>query len=51
MSGGSEKQFTDAVRVYEVQYGKLDQNYLREWALKLGLESDLEKLKSEANTL
>jgi hypothetical protein len=51
MSGGSEKQFTDAVRVFEVQYGKLDQAYLREWGMKLGLEQDLEKLKQAANKI
>src|SRR5215210_1932872 len=27
LSGGSEKQFTDALRVYEFQYGKLDIGY------------------------
>ncbi len=48
LSGGSEKQFIDAVRVYEVQYGKLDLDYLREWALKLGLERDMERLQNEA---
>ncbi len=48
MSGGSEKQFTDAVRVYEVQHEKLDQQYLREWALKLGVEQEMARLKSEA---
>lgn len=51
MSGGSEKQFTDAVRVYEVQYGRLDQKYLHEWALKLDVGRDLERLKNEAKTL
>jgi hypothetical protein len=48
LSGGSEKQFNDAVRVYEVQYGKLDMDYLREWAGKLGLEGELERLQNEA---
>jgi hypothetical protein len=28
LSGGSEKQFTDAMRVYEIQYGILDLSYL-----------------------
>lgn len=28
LSGGSEKQFIDALRVYEVQSGKLDMEYL-----------------------
>jgi hypothetical protein len=48
MSEGSEKQFIDAVRVYEVQYEKLDHAYLREWAMKLGIEKEIEKLKAEA---
>lgn len=50
LSGGSEKQFTDAVRVYEVQQGGLDENYLRTWAEKLGLEGDMKRLKDEART-
>lgn len=48
MSGGSEKQFIDALRVYEVQHEKLDQEYLCEWAVKLGIEREMEKLKAEA---
>jgi hypothetical protein len=48
MSGGSEKQFIDAVRVYEVQYEKLDQNYLSEWTKKLGIESEMGRLRDEA---
>ncbi|MGH7503910.1 MAG: hypothetical protein ACREL7_19445 [Longimicrobiales bacterium] len=31
LSGGSEKQFRDALRVYEVQGDRLDQSYLSEW--------------------
>jgi hypothetical protein len=50
LSGGSEKQFIDAVRVYEVQYEKLDREYLREWTLKLGLESEMKRLMAEAMT-
>src|SRR4030042_1090879 len=38
LSGGSEKQFTDALRVYEVQYGKLDMDYLAQWVKKLNIE-------------
>jgi hypothetical protein len=49
MSGGSEKQMTDAVRVYEVQYPKLDHNYMREWTNKLGIEQEMERLRMEAN--
>jgi hypothetical protein len=35
MLGGSEKQFTDALRVYEVQHGRLDESYLDRWAATL----------------
>jgi hypothetical protein len=51
MSGGSEKQFVDALRVYEVQYGVLDQAYLDAWAAKLGVTELLAKLRSEAEPL
>ena len=39
LSGGSEKQFTDALRVYEVQHGNLDLGYLETWVAKLGVGS------------
>jgi hypothetical protein len=48
MSGGSEKQFTDALRVYEVQYGKLDLEYLERWAEKLDVETLWNRLKKQA---
>jgi hypothetical protein len=48
MSGGSEKQFMDAVRVYEVQHEKLDHIYLLKWALELGIEKELDRLRNEA---
>jgi len=48
LSGGSEKQFTDALRVYEVQYGKLDMNYIEEWVKKLGIRLLWNRLKSES---
>ena len=51
LSGGSEKQFTDALRVYEVQYGKLDIDYLQQWVKKLNLESLWKRLVDEAETL
>lgn len=28
LSGGSEKQFTDALRVYEVQFDNINNNYI-----------------------
>lgn len=48
LSGGSEKQFTDALRVYEVQYEKLDIDYLECWAKKLEIELLWNRLKDEA---
>ncbi len=48
LSGGSEKQFTDALRVYEVQCGKLDIDYLEHWAKKLNVESSWKRITDEA---
>jgi hypothetical protein len=50
-SGGSEKHFTDAVRVYEVQYGQLDMDYLEEWAGRLGIELLYKKMLQEAEAI
>lgn len=47
-SGGSEKQFTDALRVYEVQFGKLDMNYMEYWVKKLDVELLWKRLKDKA---
>jgi hypothetical protein len=49
MSGGSAKQFQDAVRVYEVQFDYLDQGLLDHWAQKLGVVDLLRRLRTEAN--
>lgn len=51
LSGGSEKQFTDALRVYEVQYGKLDLDYLKHWARRLDIESLWIRLRDEAGII
>ncbi len=51
LSGGSEKQFTDALRVYEVQFRNLDIEYLRSWAAKLSVDSMLRRLEKEAETV
>ncbi len=51
ISGGSEKQFTDAVRVYEVQYGRLDQAHLDMWAERLGVVALLARLRAEAQPI
>lgn len=48
MSGGSAKQFTDALRVYEVQFAALDINYLTEWVGKLGLAAAWRQLQQAA---
>jgi len=51
LSAGSEKQFTDALRVYEVQYGKLDIDYLKQWVKRLNVESLWKRLVDEAETV
>ncbi len=51
LSGGSEKQFIDALRVYEVQYKKLDMKYIEHWKKELGIESLWARLKDEAETV
>lgn len=48
LSGGSEKQFRDALGVYEVQFGSLDQAYLDCWARELGLEGAVARLRAAA---
>jgi hypothetical protein len=51
LSGGSQKHFTDALRVYEVQHGVLDLGYLNEWASRLGVGSLWQRLRAEATPL
>lgn len=48
MSGGSERQSRDALRVYEVQHDILDMRYLQEWVGKLGVEEYWARLLKEA---
>ena len=48
LAGGSEKQFTDALRIYEVQSKGLDINYLEEWVQKLDLKPLWENLKARS---
>ncbi len=50
-SGGSEKQFGDALHVYEVQSATLDSNYLEDWIEQLKLHPLWDRLKQEAQTL
>jgi len=51
LSGGSEKQFTDALRVYELQFSNLDLDYLETWIIKLEVNDIWERLKTEAHPL
>jgi hypothetical protein len=50
-SGGSDRHFIDALRVYEVQYGLLDLEYLRNWAQTLGVSSLLDRIEEQAERL
>ena len=50
-SGGSDKHIIDALRVYEVQYGLLDLEYLRNWARTLGVSSLLDRIEEQAEGL
>jgi hypothetical protein len=49
LSGGSEKQFHDALSVYEVQFGTLDTQYLSKWVATLALQDYWERLLREAS--
>ena len=51
LSGGSEKQFNDALRVYEVQYSILDLLYLQSWADRLRVKELFERLIKEAQPI
>jgi hypothetical protein len=50
-SGGSQKQHTDALRVYEVQYENLDIAYIDLWAKRLSIESEWNQLKKDAQVI
>jgi hypothetical protein len=47
-SGGSEKQFHDVLRVYELQAELLDQIYLQKWVKELGVEDLWQRVLREA---
>jgi len=48
LSGGSEKQFEDALGVYELQYDNLDLEYMNYWSKELDIESLYKKIISDA---
>ena len=47
-AGGSEKQLGDALRVYELQAGSLDEGYLDQWAVRLDVAAALAAIRSQA---
>ena len=51
LSNGSEKQFKDALNVFEVQYEILDFPYIDEWIRKLNLTDLYERLQKEREEL
>jgi hypothetical protein len=51
LSGGSEKQFTDALRVFEVQRGSMDVAYIERWARELGIEELWRRVQAEAEAI
>jgi hypothetical protein len=51
LSGGSEKQLTDALRVYETQYESLDHTYLGRWVERLNVDEQWQHLLREAEPL
>jgi len=51
MMGGSEKQRQDALRVYEVQRGQIDAEYMGRWARELDVEDSWNRIITEAKTL
>ncbi|MHB8278541.1 MAG: nucleotidyltransferase domain-containing protein [Candidatus Humimicrobiaceae bacterium] len=51
LSGSSQKQFTDALRVFEIQHDILDMEYINFWVEKLLLNDIFIKLKKEAENI
>lgn len=49
--GGSEKQYGDAVGIYELQAARIDHAYLDLWAERLGVSEELAHLRREADPL
>ena len=50
-SGGSEKHFTDALRIFEVQGDNLDLDYLNRWVVALGVVELWNRLQNEAEII
>jgi len=50
-SGGSERQFRDALRVYEVQRPNLDLGYMGVWVSRLGIDELWQRLLASATVV
>ncbi len=50
-SGGSEKQFHDALRVYEIQSAILDKSYMESWLEPLQITVLWQRLLAEAKPI
>ncbi len=51
LSGGSQKQVTDAMRVYEIQYSLLDIQYIERWVETMNLSSEWRRLLDDARPI
>jgi hypothetical protein len=51
LSGGSVKQLTDAIRIFELQHPNLDQTYLLKWVEALEVGVEWQQLLSQADPL
>ncbi|MDT8437037.1 MAG: hypothetical protein RRA92_09820 [Gemmatimonadota bacterium] len=51
LGGGSARAYTDALRVFEVQQGRLDIEYLERWVESLGIGDLWTRLRSEAEPI
>jgi hypothetical protein len=51
LSGGSEKHFVDALRVYELQRAVLDLGYIDHWARELQVQELWSRMRAEAEPL
>lgn len=50
LSGGSVKQYEDALGIYELQSGDLDTEYMDNWSKELKIEALYKKMVAEAET-
>jgi len=48
-SGGSEKQFNDVLRVYELQADRLDIKYIQDWLPRLGIGELWQRVLDQAD--